>query len=147
MENALELLQGFESLALKQEILSLNTISEHYGLSLGEADAEKLLQGRAEALKTSERIEFGRGILPELIPMFCRSPYLRQENYADTLLVLQDAFYLLKNETQDQYTDEELLKAMSSAFDDAAEGDVDYMVDLVLDAAGSGSIGDRYRRA
>lgn len=147
MENALDLLNSFQSLAVakeKKELLSLNPVSERYGLSLSEKDAEELVRARAEALKESQRLEFGGGILPELILRFCQSPLIRQDGYAEILRQLQDAFYLLKNETQDRYTDEELLKAMAAAFDDAAEGDVDYMVQLVLDAAGSGSIGDRY---
>ena len=33
-----------------------------------------------------------------------------QENYADTLMRLQDIFYLYKNESLDELTDDELLE-------------------------------------
>ena len=48
-----------------------------------------------------------------------------QENYADTLMRLQDIFYLYKNESLDELTDDELLEYMKEKFDGICAGDLD----------------------
>ena len=50
-----------------------------------------------------------------------------QENYADTLMRLQDIFYLYKNESLDELTDDELLEYMKEKFDGICAGDLDYL--------------------
>ena len=56
-----------------------------------------------------------------------------QENYADTLMRLQDIFYLYKNESLDELTDDELLEYMEEKFDGICAGDLDYLEGTVLD--------------
>lgn len=56
-----------------------------------------------------------------------------QENYADTLMRLQDIFYLYKNESLDELTDDELLEYMKEKFDGICAGDLDYLEGTVLD--------------
>lgn len=56
-----------------------------------------------------------------------------QENYADTLMRLQDIFYLYKNESLDELTDDELLEYMKEKFDGICVGDLDYLEGTVLD--------------
>ncbi|MBP5290994.1 MAG: hypothetical protein J6Y90_00035, partial [Lachnospiraceae bacterium] len=79
-------------LAAHQEIRECNAYSSKFGLVLSETEITSLVTSRAEALRASGRIEFGGGILPKLIEAFCDSPYIEQENYADTLAELQEAF-------------------------------------------------------
>lgn len=64
---------------------------------------------------------------------FADSPFIMQENYADTLMRLQDIFYLYKNESLDELTDDELLEYMKEKFDGICAGDLDYLEGTVLD--------------
>ena len=79
------------------------------------------------------RVEFGKGILPEIIETFCDSPYLQQENYADVIAELQEVFYLYKNESEDNLTDEELLAFMKEQFDGVCCGSVAYLEETCLE--------------
>jgi len=83
-------------------------------------------------LREQQRVEFGEGILPRLIFTFCDSPHIYQQNYVETLLRLQDIFYLYKNECMDELTDDELLDFMKKAFDGECEGSLDYLEDHLL---------------
>ena len=96
----------------KQEVadlVSFNEKTESFGLSLSPKEAGELAACRNESLRKWRRVEFGQGILKSLIWTFCDSPYLNQDNYAETLRQLQDIFYEFKNETSDRMTDQELL--------------------------------------
>ena len=65
--------------------------------------------------------------------MFCDSPYLDQDTYAEVLEQLQDMFYEFKNETLDRMTDDELLEFMREQFDEVCFGDVEYLEGTCLD--------------
>ena len=65
-----------------------------------------------ECLLEHQRIEFGKNILEKLIFAFCDSDFIYQENYRETLIRLQNIFYLYKNESMDELTDEELINIM-----------------------------------
>lgn len=67
------------------------------------------------------RVEFGGGVLKQLVRAFCASPYLDQENYADTLAQLQALFYHFKQESHDRIPDDELIAAMAQCFDGRAK--------------------------
>ena len=116
-----------------QEIVSKNEKTEQFGLVLTEEEARELTAGRVENLKEQQRVEFGEGILPKLIDAFCDSPYLDHDHYAHTLAGLQEIFYLYKNETSDELTDDELLEFMREQFDDPCFGDLDYLSGTCLD--------------
>lgn len=95
-----------------------NVYTERFGLALTEEDAAILVSERMDALKRQGRVEFGEGILPQLILAFCDSAYLNQENYRDSLARLLDIFYEFKTEALEQLTDEELINFMREQFDD-----------------------------
>lgn len=115
------------------EVKEAGEYAERFGLMLSEEDAQLLLGERSSVLKREERVEFGGGILPKLIYLFCDSPYLNQDNYVDMLGRLQEIFYLYKNEMQDEITDDELLTFMKEQFDDTCFGDLDYLEGTCLD--------------
>ncbi len=48
----------------------------------------------------------------KIIYEFCDSDFIDQNNYVDTIIRLQEIFYLFKNEMQDEITDDELLHIM-----------------------------------
>ena len=75
----------------------------------------------------------GIGVIEKLIYAFCDSPYIYQENYADTLSRLQDIFYLYKNESMDELTDDELIEYMRKSFDETCQGSLDYLEETCLE--------------
>lgn len=115
------------------EILACNEETARFGLALSREEARELAMRRDESMRKWERVEFGRGILEKLIFMFCDSPYLDQDNYAEVLEQLQDMFYEFKNETLDRMTDDELLEFMREQFDEVCFGDVEYLEGTCLD--------------
>jgi len=102
------------------------------------------LDARKNSLKEQERIEFGGGILPKLIFAFCDSPFIYQDNYVDTLECLQNIFYLYKNESLDELSDDELIEYMKKHFDNDCQGSLEYLEDTCLeDFARSIRVGTR----
>ena len=132
-ENMLIPLQQQLTIAF-QEVRECNAYSSNFGLSLSETEIAELVTCRAEALRTSGRIEFGGGILPKLIQAFCDSPYINQENYADTLAELQEAFYYFKTEAMDLFSDDELIEYMVKVFNGRAQGSAEYLSGTSLEA-------------
>ncbi len=120
------------SVNAKKEILACNEYTERFGLVLSDEDAAQLVENRREALKNTERIEFGGGILPKLIFAFCDSPYLDQDNFKDTLMQLQEAFYYYKGESEDAIADDELVECMVKVFNGRAQGSVEYLIGTSL---------------
>ena len=103
-------------------VMETNRTAQTYGLMLSEQDAKLLLKERGRALKKEKRVEFGEGILPKMIYEFCDCPYLNQEHYVETLVRLQDIFYLYKNEMLDEITDDELLNFMREQYETVCLG-------------------------
>lgn len=110
----------------KAELQKCNQISEKFGLSLSEEQMELVIQNRFETLKRTGRIEFGQGVIEKIVVAFCDSPYIEQEEYADLLMELQEIFYMLKKETFEQLTDDELIDAMVLVFD-ASGGSLEHL--------------------
>ena len=109
------------------KVLETNQITAKFGLSLTAQDAELILEERKNVLKEQKRVEFGQGIVPKIIFEFCDSDYIDQNNYVDTIVRLQEIFYLYKNEMQDEITDDELLHLMKEQFEKICFGDLDYL--------------------
>jgi len=99
------------------KVLETNQVTERFGLVLSEQEAEMIVAERMNALKEHQRVEFGAGIMPQIIYEFCDSDFIDQSNYAATLIRLQEIFYLYKNEMQDEISDEELLHFMKEQFE------------------------------
>lgn len=116
-----------------QKVFSCNQYTEKFGIRLSEQEVVLLLEARKSSLKEQERIEFGEGILPKLIFAFCDSPYIYQDNYVETLEILQDIFYLYKNESLDELTDDELIEYMKKQFDGICQGSLEYLEDTCLE--------------
>lgn len=110
-----------------------NSYTHQFGLTLSDSDIQMLLSRRTESLAEQRRIEFGNGILDKIIFTFCDSEFIYQENYAETLAELQDIFYLYKNESLDELTDEELLETMREAFDRECHGSLEYLAETCLE--------------
>lgn len=116
-----------------ESVIKCNQYTKKFGLQLSKEEAEILLKDRNDSLKIQERIEFGEGILSKLIFAFCDSPYIYQDNYVDTIGRLQDIFYLYKNESLDELTDDELIEYMKLQFDTQCQGSLEYLEDTSLE--------------
>lgn len=109
------------------KVVETNRVTKQYGLSLSEQEAKLIVAERTQTLKEKGRVEFGEGILPKIIYEFCDSGYIDQNSYVDTLIRLQEIFYLYKNEMMDEITDDELLHFMREQFDQVCYGDLEYL--------------------
>ena len=116
-----------------ESLRKTNQYTEQFGLTLSAADAQLLVQEKINSLKEQQRVEFGEGIMPKIIYEFCDSGYIHQDNYTDTLIRLQNIFYLYKNETQDEMTDDELLHFMKEQYETVCFGDLDYLESTCLE--------------
>ncbi|MEG0374948.1 MAG: DUF6323 family protein [Raoultibacter sp.] len=112
------------------ELAIVNTKTECYGLALTEEQVGALAERRVDALKTMGRVEFGRGVLHDIVLAFASSPYLTQDSYSETLGDLQDVFYRLKETSEEQIADDDLIDAMRRVFDDEANGSVEYLGEM-----------------
>lgn len=119
--------------AAKDEIRCCDELNQLHGLKLTEDDITELVQLRGQALRSTGRIEFGGGILPKLIRAFCKSPYIDNYNYASTLGDLQDAFYYFKNESEDRFSDDELIEFMEKVFNGQAHGSAEVLTTISLE--------------
>ena len=127
--NWLELLQNKNQLS---KVIETNQYTEQFGLTLSEQDAELILENRKMTLREQHRVEFGEGIVPKLIHEFCDSDYINQSNYVDTIIRLQEIFYLYKNEMNDEITDDELIHLMKEQYELLCFGDLDYLESTCL---------------
>lgn len=116
-----------------KEVRDTNQYTAKYGLTLSEEDTEILLAEKNNILKTEQRVEFGRGILPQIIYTFCDSAFISQNDYVEMLIRLQEIFYLYKNEMQDEISDDELLCFMKEQFETVCFGDLNYLEGTCLD--------------
>ena len=77
----------------------LAAVNEHLavaGLSITREDALMLAERRVESLAETERIEFGPPAVAAIAKAIASSPFLMQDNLADVLAELQDAFYTIR---------------------------------------------------
>ncbi len=115
------------------QIEKCNEFSSKFGLVLTNAQIRTLSEERFNTLKRYGRVELGKGILDKLIFEFCDSPFIWQENYMDTLSDLQDIFYYFKNESLDEFTDDELIRYMRKSFDNECQGSIEYLRETSLE--------------
>ncbi len=99
-----------------QQILQMNDESEKYGLTLTTQEAQEIIEARTLALQNYGRVELDLDTVCKLITAFCSSPLISQEDYALTLRDLLELFYYLKNETDDNIGDAELIKEMKDCW-------------------------------
>lgn len=80
-------------------------------------DARRLAERRAEALAETERVEFGIPAVVTIAEAIATSPWLTQDNVAETLADLSDSFYLLRNELPATVPDAEIAEALRGCLD------------------------------
>lgn len=127
--NWLESLQNANQLS---KVIETNQYTEQFGLTLSQEDAKLILNHRKTTLREQKRVEFGEGIAAKIIREFCNSEYIDQRNYVDTIIRLQEIFYLYKNEMNDEITDDELIHLMKEQYENLCFGDLDYLENTCL---------------
>jgi hypothetical protein len=106
--------------SLQQEtesILAVNEETKPYGMVLSVEEAQELARTRRESLSRSGRIEIGTDTIRKLTKAFGPSRYVTQENLASVLCEAAEAFYELKNESEDRISDEELALLLADGFE------------------------------
>ncbi len=134
----MQLMQLFDHQGQITEVVETNRKTEQFGLTLTEEQAELIVSERKNVLREQRRVEFGKSVTPQLIQEFCDSPYIDQQYYAETIIRLQEIFFLFKNEMQDRMTDSELLHLMREQFDELCFGDPDYLESTCLEQFAEG---------
>ena len=129
-EHLLVMLSGQKQMEL---IRKTNQYTQQFGLRLSEGDIQELMVTHMECLKEQQRVEFGGGITDRIIFAFCDSDYIFQDNYVETIERLEQIFYLYKNESMDEMTDDELLHVMRDAFDGPCQGSLEYLEETYLE--------------
>lgn len=114
------------------KLMEVNSYTKRFGLTLTREEAELITAERHNTLREQRRVEMGQSVLPALIREFCDSTYIQQRNYADTIIRLQEIFFLYKNEMDDEITDEELLHVMKELFDGVCAGSTEYLEETCL---------------
>lgn len=133
MEEQFDLLKVTQKNQAVVELKECNEFAGKFGLTLSDSDIQMLIEERFRALKSNGRVEFGSGILKKLVFEFCDSPYVMQDNFADTIQGLQEAFYYFKNESLDEYSDEELIDIMKDYFEHECQGSIEYLQESKLE--------------
>lgn len=123
-KNWMALLQQKNRIA---KVMEADGAAGRYGLTLSEEEAKRIVEAEAKALGQERRVELGEGISPRIIYEFCDSDYITQDDYVDTVIRLQQIFFLYKNEMNDEITDDELLHFMKEQFETVCFGDLDYL--------------------
>lgn len=126
-ENFALTIQNMKKKQLAMEIKKCNEVTIKYGVTLSDTQIENLINKRFESLKNTGRVEFGDGVLKELIEAFCDSPYIIQETYEETLEELQEIFYFFKGEAMEQIADDELIEFMKKCFNGECQGSIEYL--------------------
>jgi hypothetical protein len=114
-------------------LMATNRESQKNGLILSATEAEEIVRTRDRALRNFGRVEIGMQSVIKLIAAFCGSPYINRQEYPEMIKELVEAFYQIKNETQDRLGDDELLAWMHRCFDQRCHGSLELLLGRELD--------------
>ena len=137
MEFSLSDVNNFKQISqfkLSNQILEMNKKTCEYSLSLTEKQANELAACRKETLLDEKRIEFKESAVLKIIDKFCKSSFVVQSEYAETLAELIGIFYENKNESEDSLTDDELIDIMFRLFENTSRGSIEDLRSRDLDA-------------
>lgn len=108
---------GYPVEAEGADLLSTNSVSVQDGLVLSPVQALELAETHRRALDRCGRIEIGTDTVRKIIDAFRVSNYLWQKDYVDLLNEAVEAFYELKNESEDRISDDDLIALLAGAFE------------------------------
>lgn len=109
------------------ELLQTNEETKKYGLLLTLEDVKQIINVRNKVLENYGRIELSFEVIKRIIKVFSSSAFINDKNYVWILNELQEAFYYLKNETEDRIGDDKLIELMKDLFENSCEGSVELL--------------------
>lgn len=118
--------------SFESNLVLLNEITEKKDVRLTLKQAEELVLHQNRVLVDCGRIQFYDLILEKILLNFYDSVFIDKYNYFDTLCLMVESFYNIKNETENLIGDDELISFMRKVFDEKANGSVSYMEDIIL---------------
>ncbi len=122
-----------DPVALKSALTELNSTTVEYGLVLTIKQINRLSTAVQKALKESDRIEIGAGIMPVLAAEFCTSVFVTPENYSSVLEELIYVFFQIKTAVCDRINDKNLVRILKDYFEHNCFGSVDILRDRDID--------------
>ena len=130
MSNYLELFNSTGLVAARNKVISgqliaLNEEIAENGIVLSEADCKDIAEFRHEVLVETERVEVGLGVVGRIVKEFSDSGYVDQRNFRQVVEDLLECFYVLKNETDDKATDDQVMEFLHYLFEDVVGGDTE----------------------
>lgn len=144
--NELMLFGALSARRTEAALLRGNAVTERFGLTLTPEQCGRLLARRTEALRETERIEPGEGILPKLAVALYDSPCVGPENWEEALGGLTELFYHFKGTCGERLGDDEMLAALVRLYNGWAGGCADRIADLdgraMLRFSRTGRVGD-----
>ncbi|GKX29854.1 hypothetical protein SH1V18_23340 [Vallitalea longa] len=109
------------------KIMKLNKETATYGLKLSRQEIIQVLEVRKDLLRGYGRIEIGTDVIDKLIKSFYTSAYIQQDSYSTTLMELQEIFYYMKNETEDNLSDDEIIETLKDFFENYCKGSIELL--------------------
>ncbi|WP_407929667.1 DUF6323 family protein [Iocasia frigidifontis] len=107
--------------------METNLSSKKYGLKLTEKDVSEIIKDRERVLNHQGRVELDIKVTVKIIEFLYSSPYVNQDNYSDTVIGLQEIFYYLKSETDDQIADDILLNKIFKLYENICAGSLELL--------------------
>ncbi|MBE6642191.1 MAG: hypothetical protein IJN17_06065 [Clostridia bacterium] len=122
-----------DSNALKNALVELNGTTAEYGLFLTVKQINRLSDAVGKALRESDRIEIGSGILPVIAEEFCTSVFVTRENYAQLLEDLIYIFFQVKTAVCDRVSDKDLVRLLKDYYENKAMGSAEVIGERDID--------------
>ena len=108
-------------------LVDLNAKANNYGLVITEAVAREIAVYRNNALIENERFELSSDAVARLTSAFLETRYINQEDFAVTMGEIINLFYLIKNETENTISDDDLISVMLKVFVETCFGSIEVM--------------------
>lgn len=105
------------------DLYRINEETAGYGLALTHEEASELAATHRRVLESCGRVETGFDTVQNIIRALCPSRFLTDKNYADVLNEAVNAFYTIKNESEDLLSDRQVLSMLAKALE-KYEGDL-----------------------
>lgn len=112
---------------LKLSVISANINGEKRGLVLTSDDAAMLINAEKNALSENHLFRFGDSALIKLTECFSQSTFLSPEDYALSLARLEELFFLVRAETDNRISDDDIIYSMFFFFERRCQGSFDIL--------------------
>jgi len=99
-----------------KNLVELSAKANQYGLVITENIAREIAVYRQAALVENERVEFKSDAIARLTSAFLETRYINQEDFAAAMGEIINLFYLIKTETENTISDDDLISVMLDTF-------------------------------